>query len=152
MGRWTRIAPYRFKGITMCERGDFGRNFVFVQDNALPHVTRDTMAFLDQNDLEEMDWSAMRSDMNPLDHVWNEMSIWLPDKDRPPFNLFELRQAARQTWWAVRARRVWTLAESIPGSKVHVANMGPTWGRQDPGGPHVGSMNRAIGDASLCAG
>ena len=26
-------------------------------------------------------------------------------------------------------------------SKVHGANMGPTWGRQDPGGLHVGLMN-----------
>ena len=29
-------------------------------------------------------------------------------------------------------------------SKVHGANMGPIWGRQDPGGPHVGAMNFAI--------
>ena len=29
-------------------------------------------------------------------------------------------------------------------NKVHEANMGPIWGRQDPGGPHVGSMNLAI--------
>ena len=28
--------------------------------------------------------------------------------------------------------------------KFHGANMGPTWGRQDPGGPHVGPMNFAI--------
>ena len=34
----------------------------------------------------------------------------------------------------------------IPGSEVHGANMGPTWGRQDPGGPHVGPMNFAIWD------
>ena len=32
----------------------------------------------------------------------------------------------------------------IPDSKVHVANMGPIWGRQDPGGPRVGPMNFAI--------
>ena len=31
-----------------------------------------------------------------------------------------------------------------PVSKVHGANMGPTWVRQDPGGPHVGPMNLAI--------
>ena len=31
-----------------------------------------------------------------------------------------------------------------PDSKVHGANMGPIWGRQDPGGPHVGLMNLAI--------
>ena len=24
--------------------------------------------------------------------------------------------------------------------------MGPTWGRQEPGGPHVGPMNLAIGE------
>ena len=34
----------------------------------------------------------------------------------------------------------------IPDSKVHGANMGPIWGRQDPGGPHVGHMNLAIWD------
>ena len=31
-----------------------------------------------------------------------------------------------------------------PNSKVHGANMGPIWGRQDPGGPDVGPMNFAI--------
>ena len=29
-------------------------------------------------------------------------------------------------------------------SKIHGAYMGPIWGRQDPGGPHVGPMNFAI--------
>ena len=33
-----------------------------------------------------------------------------------------------------------------PDSKVHGANMGPIWGRQDPGGPHVGPVNCAICD------
>ena len=33
---------------------------------------------------------------------------------------------------------------AIPGSKVHGASMGPIWGRQAPGGPHVGPMNFAI--------
>ena len=31
-----------------------------------------------------------------------------------------------------------------PDSKVPGANMGPIWGRQDRGGPHVGPMNFAI--------
>ena len=33
-----------------------------------------------------------------------------------------------------------------PDSKVHGANVGPTLGLQDPGGPHVGPMNRDIWD------
>ena len=31
-----------------------------------------------------------------------------------------------------------------PDSKVHGANMGPIWGRQDPDGPHVVPMKFAI--------
>ena len=38
------------------------------------------------------------------------------------------------------------LGISHPDSKVHGAIMGLIWGRQDPGGPHVGPMNLAIWD------
>ena len=41
--------------------------------------------------------------------------------------------------------------ETDPDSKVHGANMGPIWGRQDPGGPHVGPMNFAIWGIHCCA-
>ena len=34
--------------------------------------------------------------------------------------------------------------QTVPDSKVHGANIGPIWGRQDPGGPHVGPMIFAI--------
>ena len=37
--------------------------------------------------------------------------------------------------------------QTIPISKLHGANMGPIWGRQDPGGPHVGPMNFVIWDS-----
>ena len=33
---------------------------------------------------------------------------------------------------------------AYPDSKVRGANMAPIWGRQDPGGSHVGPMNFAI--------
>ena len=34
--------------------------------------------------------------------------------------------------------------DSNPDIKVLMANMGPIWGRQGPGRPHVGPMNLAI--------
>ena len=33
---------------------------------------------------------------------------------------------------------------SFPDLKIHGAYMGPIWGWQDPGGPHVDPMNFAI--------
>ena len=43
-----------------------------------------------------------------------------------------------------RARSV-----NIPDIKVHGTSMGPIWGRQDPGGRHVGPMDFAIWDATI---
>ena len=40
-------------------------------------------------------------------------------------------------------------SKNCPDSKVHGANMGPIWGRQDPGGPHVGPMTLDIWASTL---
>ena len=45
----------------------------------------------------------------------------------------------------------WGPSRMYPDCKVYGANMGPTWGRQDPGGPHGGPMNLAIWVYDLCA-
>ena len=42
--------------------------------------------------------------------------------------------------------RFGAMMNGTPDSKVHGDNMGPIWGWQDPGGPHVGPMNLAIWD------
>ena len=34
-----------------------------------------------------------------------------------------------------------SLPLNFPENKIHGANVGSTWGRQDPGGPHFGHMN-----------
>ena len=46
------------------------------------------------------------------------------------------------------------ITDEYPDSKVHGANMGPTWGRQDPGGPHDSHVNLAIWltNIALCDG
>ena len=45
-----------------------------------------------------------------------------------------------------------TLVQVMADSKVYGANMGPNWGRQDPGGPHVGPMNLVIWDGLMPPG
>ena len=39
-----------------------------------------------------------------------------------------------------------------PDSNVHMANTGPTWGRQDPDGPHVSPIHLAIRDVLVLNG
>ena len=38
----------------------------------------------------------------------------------------------------------WQQYQNQPNRKVHGANMGPIWGRQDAGGSYVGTMNLAF--------
>ena len=42
-----------------------------------------------------------------------------------------------------------SVPNTYPDNKVHGTNMGPIWGRQDPGGPHVGPMNLVIRDTLI---
>ena len=45
-----------------------------------------------------------------------------------------------------KVRSIFEEIHCIPDSKINGTNMGPTWGWQDPGGPHVDPMNFAIWD------
>ena len=55
-------------------------------------------------------------------------------------------------WWSTRIfASPHSMTGNIPHSKVHGANMVPIWGRQDPGGPHVGPVNFAIWNALVSA-
>ena len=48
-------------------------------------------------------------------------------------------------WWCPGHSWLYMSSDrEYPDSKVSGAKMGPIWGRQDPGGPHVGPMNFAI--------
>ena len=65
---------------------------------------------------------------------------WIPRKNgQLGGNFFHLMTSS----WYRETTRV-PVVEASPDSKVYGANVGPTWGRQDPGGPHVGHMNFAI--------
>ena len=70
--------------------------------------------------------------------------IWNPSKSNVltclPFNLSRALCVATCPGEYSNSKRI-TIS---PDSKVHGANMGPIWGRQDPCGPHVGPINFAI--------
>ena len=64
--------------------------------------------------------------------------LWIP---RTKENVF--------IWWRHHGfdAKIRYLLTRIPDSKVHGANMGPTWVLAAPDGPHVGPMNLVIRDA-----
>ena len=59
----------------------------------------------------------------------------------------ELIQATLSSQIIVTYLRPTTLGNSTPEIKVRGANMGPTWGLQDPGGSHFGPVILVIWDS-----
>ena len=68
--------------------------------------------------------------LKPRNNSWVSMAIWLS---------YRCRISDRKLCIIVMGQR-----NACPNSKVHGAYMRPTWGRQEPGGPHVGPMILAI--------
>ena len=93
----------------------------------------------------------------PLWNIWLmhcgicQMGLSIADAEPSCSFLHKLHNRMR---YAVLHSRKWDVTKthlgSYPDCKAHGANMGPIWGRQDPGGPHVGPMNFAIW-VSMCS-
>ena len=57
--------------------------------------------------------------------------------------IFKWVNSTSSTWITI-SRCPMIQCQAYPESKVHVANMGPTWVLSDPDGSHIGPMNLAI--------
>ena len=87
-----------------------------------------------------------------MSHIWTETlirtkltlwTIWIniyPWLHFVCYNKDVESQAINYQFYGMYAQST----HAYPDSKVDGANTGPIWGRQGPGGPHVGPMNFAI--------
>ena len=85
----------------------------FPQDNARPHNARLTMDFLNTNGVNVMDFPARSPDLNPIEHVWDELGRRLNKRQRRPGSVCELAQALREEWNNIPIRQIRTLCQSM---------------------------------------
>ena len=65
---------------------------VFQQDNARPHVARDNIQFLRNNNIDFIDdWPLKSPDLNPIKHLWDNFNTRVRQRQNPPGNVNELR-------------------------------------------------------------
>lgn len=88
-------------------------NFLFMDDNAPPHRARIVTARLQAARVPHMDWPAMSPDLNPLEHLWDQLKRQVYARDPPPRDLRELRVAVVAEWNLIPQNRLLRLVRSM---------------------------------------
>jgi transposase len=71
---------------------------VFQQNNARCHITGVSMDFLNDNHICTLPWPALSPDLNPIEHLWDELGRRVRNGFNPLKTVDELRRALMQEW------------------------------------------------------
>ena len=94
---------------------NFNIPLTFQPDNARPHTARFTMNSLNTIRVIVMDFSARSPDLNPIEHLWDELGRRLNKRQRRPRSVRELAQTVQEEeeWNNIPIRRIRTLCQSM---------------------------------------
>ncbi|GBL99184.1 Transposable element Tc1 transposase [Araneus ventricosus] len=65
-------------------RGAVGPEFILMDDNARPYRALLVDDFLESEDIRRMDWTARYPDLNPTEHVWDDLGRAIATRNPPP--------------------------------------------------------------------
>ena len=79
---------------------NFGPGLTFQHNNARPHTALVTANFLAQNNVNILPWLPLSPDMNPIEHIWDELGRRARTNHQMN-NVQDLTQALQLEWQAL---------------------------------------------------
>lgn len=99
----------------IAEQRRLGNPLFFMQDNALGHAAKGTIALLEELGVSKIPWPANSPDLNPIETLWNIMKDWIA-KYYPDYtaSLKRTQEAVEAAWRAIGAETMAKLIEEMP--------------------------------------
>ncbi len=73
-------------------------DFIFMDDNATPHRARITDQFMEDEGIERLDWPAKSPDLNPIEHLWDQLKRSADKRVNENTTLNSLRRILQREW------------------------------------------------------
>ncbi|KAJ4438404.1 hypothetical protein ANN_14349 [Periplaneta americana] len=79
-----------------------------------PHVSAATMQWYADNHVYRLDWPAQSSDLNPIEHLWDELDRRLRSREMRPTYVVQLSAMLQEEWRRIPVDILHKLVESMP--------------------------------------
>lgn len=91
-----------------------GDNFIFMHDGARPHAAGLVREYLQVHNISTLDWPACSPDLNPIEHVWDQLGRSIRSRQNQPTTLDDLETALREEWERLPQENLRRLIRSMP--------------------------------------
>jgi transposase len=91
-----------------------GENFILMQDNTRPHTAGIVIQYLNEVGIVTLPWPARSPDMNPIEHVWDELGRRIRHRENIPETIPSLRIALQEEWEQLPQDVIANLIRSVP--------------------------------------
>ena len=75
---------------------DNQENYIFQEDNAPIHTARVVRSWKQENDVDSLPWPAQSPDLNPIEHLWDELERQVRAHQPLPKNRKDLWQILQE--------------------------------------------------------
>lgn len=93
--------------------GYIGDDFILMHDNARCHTSRVTTEYLEEVGIATMNWPALSPDLNPIEHVWDELKRRVRSRNPAPSSVNELKSALIEEWEGIPQESIQKLIRSM---------------------------------------
>ena len=86
------------------------------QDNARLHDPRVVITCTQKYNVDVLDWPACSPDLNPIEHVWDQLCRVVHQRLTPGYNLCHVRQFLHKEWAILTQANIRTLVTNVRAS------------------------------------